>query len=165
MNIVSDQLFSLAQQGVLGLLAWSWQVSVLLACVWCLLHIRRTKAPALRHQIWLCGLIVAAAMPLLAPLLRQMPELPLARPASNILNPIAGLKVEALPAFSAEMVANAAPVNTTNRASFIPSVLFAAWLLGISRRLPNRQTAPLQWYIWQPSLYLARTFLFHSLVA
>jgi beta-lactamase regulating signal transducer with metallopeptidase domain len=142
MDITFEQLLSFTDQSALGLLEWSWQASVLLVCVWFLLQIQRTKAPALRHQIWLCGLIIVAVMPLLAPLRRQMPQLPLARPASNILNPMAALRVEALPALSTEMVANDAPVKTTNLSSFIPSLLFAAWLLGIFlmlMRLAGRQ--------------------------
>jgi beta-lactamase regulating signal transducer with metallopeptidase domain len=88
-------------------------------------------------------LIVVAAMPLLSPLLRQMPQLPLARPASNILNPLAALRVAALPAPSTEIAVNAAPGEAANRSSFIPSLLFAGWLLGILlmlARLAVRQT-------------------------
>ena len=118
MNIAFEQLLSFAYQSAMGLLEWSWQAVILLVCVWFLLQVRRTSAPALRHQIWLCGLIVVAAMPLWSPLLRQMPQLPLTRPASNILNPLAALKVETLPALSTEIVANAAPVKNCDLGRF-----------------------------------------------
>jgi hypothetical protein len=75
MNAPTDWLTTTAGQGADGLLVWSWQATVLLLCVWAGLKICRAKASALRHQVWLFGLIAVAALPLCAKLAQRFPAL------------------------------------------------------------------------------------------
>jgi beta-lactamase regulating signal transducer with metallopeptidase domain len=142
MSETFDQFLLFARQSALGLLDWSWQAVVLLACVWLMLQIRRTKAPARRHQIWLGGLIAIALLPLYTPLLRQIPRPTLAGSASSILAP---LGVESLPDLPTQILADATLVETMDRFSFIPSLLFAAWLLGILLMLIRLAGRQIRW--------------------
>src|SRR5215475_2812959 len=64
MNAPTDWLITTAGQSAAGLLIWSWQALALLALAWLALKICRMKSPALRHQVWLIGLVAVAALPL-----------------------------------------------------------------------------------------------------
>jgi hypothetical protein len=75
MNSPTDWLIATAGQIAAGLLVWSWQAVVLLACAWIGLKIFRAKAPALRHQVWLIGLVAVAALPLCSKVAQRFPEL------------------------------------------------------------------------------------------
>lgn len=64
MNPMFEALFSVANQGALALLMWSWQGLLLLACVWAGLKLFRVRTPSLRHHIWLFALLALALLPL-----------------------------------------------------------------------------------------------------
>ena len=53
-----------AKVGATWLLTWSWQALLLLGVVWLMLKLSRVKAPVVRHQLWLVGLLAVAALPL-----------------------------------------------------------------------------------------------------
>lgn len=63
-----------ARAGALWLLAWSWQVLLLLGAVWLMLQVGRVKAAVVRHQLWLAGLIAVALLPLCSFVARQLPQ-------------------------------------------------------------------------------------------
>src|SRR5262245_50220647 len=69
-----ETLLKLANQGAVELLTWSWQALILLACVWAGLKLLRVQSPALRHHIWLLGLLMVAILPLGAKVARALPE-------------------------------------------------------------------------------------------
>lgn len=94
MNTPTDWLITTAGQGAAGLLGWSWQATVLLLCVWLGLKICRAKAPALKHQVWLFGLVAVAALPLCAKLAQRFPGL---QPAGATLRyaPVISYVIEA----------------------------------------------------------------------
>ena len=79
----SDALLAFASRGALELLVWSWQALALLALVWLALKILRMKSPALRHQVWLFGLVAVAALPLSSIAVQRFPSLQQVRPVSN----------------------------------------------------------------------------------
>src|SRR5215475_15729424 len=101
-------------KGAAWMLVWSFQVAVLLACVWAGLKIFRVKSPALRHQVWLFALIAVVTIPVLSGVVQN---LPLPHPSNRALS----YAVE-LPRI---VVTNdAAPVvqNTSPAASAKPSI-------------------------------------------
>jgi hypothetical protein len=61
---LTDWLIITGVKGATALLVWSWQALAMLAVVWPALKILRMKSPALRHQVWLFGLVAVAAPPL-----------------------------------------------------------------------------------------------------
>jgi beta-lactamase regulating signal transducer with metallopeptidase domain len=142
MNAPTDWLITTAGQGAAGLLAWSWQAMVLLACVWLGLKICRAKAPALRHQVWLFGLIVVATLPLQSIVVRSLPS-PRARgPVLTYVVEAPQIVIDLAPRPPAQTLPEAAP-NKTATASAVkataktPTVphslfagLFAAWVIG-----------------------------------
>jgi beta-lactamase regulating signal transducer with metallopeptidase domain len=69
MNTLIASLLTFVDQVALGLLVWSWQALVLLACVWAGMKLFRVKTPALRQQIWLISMLAVLSLPLLPPLL------------------------------------------------------------------------------------------------
>lgn len=78
-------LITTASRGAVGLLAWSWQALALLALVWLAMKLLRMKSPALRHQVWLLGLVaVATAQPAAAPL-KSFPSLGPSLPVLNYM--------------------------------------------------------------------------------
>ena len=83
MNALTDWFVAVAGWGATALLVWSWQALALLALAWLALKICRMKSPALRHQVWLFGLLAVAALPLSSLAIQRFPSL---RPASPALN-------------------------------------------------------------------------------
>lgn len=64
MNPQIEWLFNAASRNGMGLLFWSWQALALLGCVWLGVKLFRVRTPAIRHQVWLIGLIAVATAPL-----------------------------------------------------------------------------------------------------
>src|SRR5215475_11555776 len=83
MNALTDWFVAVAGRGATALLVWSWQALALLALAWLALKICRMKSPALRHQVWLFGLVAVAALPLSSLAIQRFPSL---RPAGRALN-------------------------------------------------------------------------------
>ena len=52
----------------------------LLTVVWLALNICRVKSPALRHQVWLFGLIAVATLPLSSRVVQRFPSIQPAKP-------------------------------------------------------------------------------------
>jgi beta-lactamase regulating signal transducer with metallopeptidase domain/biopolymer transport protein ExbD len=133
MNLLSGSWMQYATQwasdGAHWLWVWSWRALALLACIWVIQQIWRGKAPALRHQVWLCGLIAVAVMPLCALLLQWFPLLPPESPAFNILTITPPLVIEPLTADPPQPEGSASLVNT------IVPALFAVWLIGALLKL------------------------------
>jgi beta-lactamase regulating signal transducer with metallopeptidase domain len=136
MNAPTDWLITTASQGAAGLLVWSWQAMVLLACVWLGLKICRAKAPDLRHQVWLIGLVAVAALPLCAKLAQRFPAL---QPAGTTLRyaPIMSyvidaprVVIEAEPIATAQVSPPAKPAAPTAKTSIVRPLLFTIWMLG-----------------------------------
>jgi beta-lactamase regulating signal transducer with metallopeptidase domain len=136
MNTPSDWLITTAGQGAAGLLAWSWQAMVLLLCVWAGLKIFRAKAPALRHQVWLIGLIAVAALPLCEKLAQRFPAL---RPAGPTMRyaPVMSyvieaprMVIEAEPLATAQVSPPDEPVTPTAKNPIFGPLMFTIWLHG-----------------------------------
>lgn len=53
-----------SEGGAAFLLRWSWQALLMLGGVWLVVKCYRSKAPALRHQVWLCALAAVTLLPL-----------------------------------------------------------------------------------------------------
>ncbi|HMB29796.1 MAG TPA: M56 family metallopeptidase [Blastocatellia bacterium] len=136
MNAPTDWLITTAGQGAAVLLVWSWQAAVLLLCVWVGLKICQAKASALRHQVWLFGLIAVAALPLCAKLAQRFPAL---QPSGAALRyaPVMiyvieapRVVIEAEPLAPAQALPAARPAIPTAKISIVRPLLFTIWLLG-----------------------------------
>src|SRR5262245_11822119 len=136
MNSPTDWLITTAGQGAAGLLIWSWQAMVLLALVWLGLKILRPKAPALRHQVWLIGLIAVAALPLCAKLSQRFPAMRDAgatlryAPVMSYVMEAPRVVIEAEPRVAAQVLPAARPVGPKAKTSIIRPLLFTLWLFG-----------------------------------
>jgi beta-lactamase regulating signal transducer with metallopeptidase domain len=133
MNLLTGSALQYATQwasdGTHWLWVWSWRALALLACIWVIQQIWRAKAPALRHQVWLCGLIAVAVMPLCALLLQWFPLLPPESPAFNILTITPPLVIEPLTADPPQ------PEGSASLVKAIVPALFAVWLIGALLKL------------------------------
>ncbi len=142
MNASTDWLITTASQGAAGLLVWSWQALALLAIDWLALKICRMKSPALRHQVWLFGLVAMATLPLSSKAVQRFSSL---QPASQVLNYVIEaprvvidfapqLPAQTLPETAPERAAavfpTASPVKATAKTPIGPSLLFALWVIG-----------------------------------
>jgi beta-lactamase regulating signal transducer with metallopeptidase domain len=113
------------------LLVWSWQAAVLLACVWAGLKICRVKSPALRHQVWLFGLIAVVAMPVLSAVVQN---LPLPKPSNRALSYAVELPRIVVTNDAAPLVQNPSPAlsaRPSTKRPFILSLSFVLWLAGM----------------------------------
>src|SRR5262245_5459831 len=130
MNALMNPFVTASARGAAWLLVWSWQAAVLLACVWGGLKIFRVKSPALRHQVWLLGLIGVVAVPLLGVVARN---LPLPQPKSRSLSYVVELPKTAVATEVDTVIQNApAPitVKTSTGRPYITGGLFVAWMIG-----------------------------------
>jgi beta-lactamase regulating signal transducer with metallopeptidase domain len=136
MNAPTDWLITTAGQGAASLLGWSWQAMVLLLCVWLGLKICRAKAPALKHQVWLFGLVAVAALPLCAKLAQRFPALQPAgatrryAPVMSYVIEAPRLVIEAEPLATAQVSPPARTVAPTAKTSTLGPLLFTIWLHG-----------------------------------
>lgn len=138
MNLSTETLLTLADQGALELRFWTWQALILLVCVWAGLKFLRVQSPALRHHVWLLGLLTVSLIPLSTKIARVLPE-PTLRPwPGQALRYTAELPSLVLP-LSARYVAtnpaatnSATPPSTTQTRQGIPSsvLVFCIWLSG-----------------------------------
>lgn len=138
MNALTDWFVAIADRGAAALLVWSWQALALLAFVWLALKICRMKSPALRHQIWLFGLVAVVTLPLSSKAVQRFPPL---QPASPLLNYVIEAPymvidfapqtpAQTLPETAPEKAAAVSPVKATAKPSIVPPLLFAAWVIG-----------------------------------
>src|SRR5215475_8366204 len=126
----SEALLSLAAQGALELLVWSFQVAVLLACVWAGLKIFRVKSPALRHQVWLFALIAVVTIPVLSGVVQN---LPLPQPSNRALSYAVELPRIVVTNDAAPVVQNTSPAASAKPSIKRPIILgitFVLWLAG-----------------------------------
>ncbi len=136
MNAPTEWLITTAGQGAAGLLVWSWQATVLLLCVWVGLKICRAKASALRHQVWLFGLIAVAALPLCAKLAQRFPALQTSgatlryAPVMSYVIEAPRVVIEAEPLATAQALPAAKPAIPTAKISIVRPLMFTIWLLG-----------------------------------
>jgi beta-lactamase regulating signal transducer with metallopeptidase domain len=136
MNAPTEWLITTAGQGAAGLLVWSWQATVLLLCVWVGLKICRAKASALRHQVWLFGLIAVAALPLCAKLAQRFPALQPSgatlryAPVMSYMIEAPRVVIEAEPLATAHALPAAKPAIPTAKTSIVRPLLFTIWLIG-----------------------------------
>jgi beta-lactamase regulating signal transducer with metallopeptidase domain len=109
---------------------------VLLLCVWLGLKICRAKAPALKHQVWLFGLVAVAALPLCAKLAQRFPALQPAgatlryAPVMSYVIEAPRLVIEAEPLATAQVSPPAKTVAPTAKTFTLGPLLFTIWLHG-----------------------------------
>src|SRR5262245_31914876 len=130
MNALIYPFVMASAKGAAWLLVWSWQAAVLLACVWAGLKICRAKSPALRHQVWLLGLIAVVAMPILGGIVQN---LPLPQPNNRALSYAVELPRIVVTKEAAPVVQNPSPavsVKPSVKRPIILGLLFALWLVG-----------------------------------
>ena len=125
-----------ASDSTYGLWVWSWEALILLACVWVWLKLLRVQSPALRHHVWLLGLLMVAILPFGAKLARSLPE-PRPQPwRGETLRYVAELPDIVLlplqaPAPPLSANADAPIIQPAAKRSFpFSTLLFCAWLLG-----------------------------------
>ncbi len=131
MNALINPFVAASAKGAAWLLVWSWQVAVLLACVWAGLKIFRVKSPALRHQVWLFALIAVVAMPVLSGVIQT---LPLPKPNNRALSYAVEFPKIVITNDAAPVVQNPSPavsVNPPVKQPIILSLSFALWLAGL----------------------------------
>lgn len=130
MNTLTNPFVAASAKGAAWLLVWSWQAAVLLACVWAGLKIFRVKSPALRHQVWLLGLIAVATMPILSGVVQS---LPLPQPSNRALSYAVELPRIVVTNDAAPVVQNPSQVVSVKPSTKRPIILslsFALWLVG-----------------------------------
>src|SRR5262245_24237328 len=126
-----DWLTKTGVSGATALLVWSWQALALLALVWLALKILRMKSPALRHQVWLFGLVAVATLPLQSIAARSLPSL---RPSRPVLNYVAEAPqmvidltpqppVQTLPEAATHITEAPPPVKAIAKTPIIPHLL------------------------------------------
>ncbi|HKX28741.1 MAG TPA: M56 family metallopeptidase [Blastocatellia bacterium] len=121
------------EAGLSGLLIWSWQAAILIAGVWLMLKISRVQSAALRHRIWLLGLLAAAALPGWWFLVQV---LPLPQPSSRALVEVAALpgiitgtgSAQPLPVASGSPQPSGAGAAASSLSVW--ALLFMAWMAG-----------------------------------
>src|SRR5215470_18647604 len=131
MNALLNPFVVASAKAAAWMLVWSWQAAVLLACVWAGLKIFRVKSPALRHQVWLLGLIAVAAMPILGGVVKS---LPLPQPSNRALSyavelPRIVVTNDAAPVIQPPSWAVSAKPST--KRPIILGLSFVLWLLGV----------------------------------
>ncbi|MFN2454379.1 MAG: M56 family metallopeptidase [Pyrinomonadaceae bacterium] len=124
---------AMAESAARLLWTWSWQAAVLLGGVWLMQKAYRTQASRVRHQLWLCGLIAVAALPLWMSIatrltLPQAPGVVLFREL-KIPEAVASSAPLALPLSGIAIP----PIvgNSLSSASAFWTVLFIVWLAGL----------------------------------
>jgi beta-lactamase regulating signal transducer with metallopeptidase domain len=146
MNALTDWFVAVAGRGATALLVWSWQALALLALAWMALKICRMKSPALRHQVWLIGLLAVAALPLSSLAIQRFPSLRPASPALKyaaeapqvVIDLASQPPAQTLPEIAPDQIATAHPVKAPAKTpvvtlSIFPALLaalFAAWMIG-----------------------------------
>jgi len=139
MTALTHWLVAAAGRGAAGLLVWSWQALLLLACVWPVMKICRAKSPALRHEIWLLGLLAVATLPWWVVVAQRFPALRPASPALGYLIEAPRMAVTSPPPAPARARPPAAPVRdaagfsvkAVAESAVILPLLFAVWGLGV----------------------------------
>lgn len=143
MNPSIEILQALAEQGARGLWVWSWQALILLAGVWAGLKLCRVQSPALRHHVWLLGLLTISFTPLGVKVARALPDPPPQSWRGQALRYTAELPVfvvTPLPAPAPTIAINTAtPVVTapTKRSVSVIALAFGAWLLAACVKLAS----------------------------
>src|SRR5262245_5160252 len=135
----SEALLAFASKCALELIMWSWQALALLALAWLALKICRMKSPALRHQVWLFGLVAVATLPLSSLAIQRFPSL---RPASPALNYVVEApqvvidfasqpSAQTLPEVAPEKAATVSPIKAPAKAPAAPPLLFPAFFAAL----------------------------------
>src|SRR5262245_45236750 len=131
MNLSAGRLIAVSAEAATSLISWSWQAAILLACVWLGLIILRIKSPALRHQLWLCGLITVAVIPLVGVILQS---LPLSQPINRTISYAVHLPSIIITNEAVPVVGNRLPAvvaRSTSNQPLILGTLFLVWLTGL----------------------------------
>src|SRR5581483_9895663 len=131
MNALVQSLVGPSGSAAVSLYVWSWQALVLLGAAWLLVRFYRSESPALRHQVWLCGLVGTAALPLLVWLVQSIPL-----PASHAsrLTWVIEMPRTAMEAATAPPAHNqpaSAYLSLPDWLRLAWSLLFFAWLAGL----------------------------------
>jgi beta-lactamase regulating signal transducer with metallopeptidase domain len=132
MSATNDWIIAQAASDAAFLLAWSWQALILLACVWLGLKIFRPESPAIRHHVWLFGLIAVAGLPVLASL-AQLFSLPSHH--NEPLSYVVELPKIVITSSSEPVVQNPpamSSIKTPDGRPLLLGALFAVWLIGVS---------------------------------
>jgi beta-lactamase regulating signal transducer with metallopeptidase domain len=132
-----ETLLTFADQVTLGLWAWSWQALILLVCVWAGLSLLRVQSPALRHHIWLLGLLMVAVLPFGTIAARLLPN-PTPQPwhgeALRYATELPRLVIAPLP-WAEQLIATntVAPTDqpVAKRSFSFGMLAFCAWLIGV----------------------------------
>jgi beta-lactamase regulating signal transducer with metallopeptidase domain len=123
-------LVAVTNKGAVWLFLWSWQALALLACVWLGVKLTRLKSPALRHRIWLLGLIAVAAFPLWPLLLEWLGAPP---PSSRPLPPAVEIPISIITVATPkadQIVTTDSTARTLTIPAIAQSCIFLAWLVG-----------------------------------
>jgi beta-lactamase regulating signal transducer with metallopeptidase domain len=161
MNALTDWFVAVAGRGATALLVWSWQALALLALAWLALKICRMKSPALRHQVWLFGLVAVATLPLTSLAIQRFPSFRPASPALNyvveapqmVIDFAAQTPAQTSPEIAPERAVTVSPVKAPAKVPIAPpllfpalfAALFVAWMIGalitLARSINNHLSA------------------------
>lgn len=117
-----------------SLIFWNWQAFVLLVCVWLGLKIFRVRTPAIRHNVWLMGLLAVATAPLLGAAAERLSfQSALPSPVYQILGD-GGIPQQKI-IVNAPSIKLAQKINASQRRSLAKPILSAVfvclWLIGV----------------------------------
>jgi beta-lactamase regulating signal transducer with metallopeptidase domain len=146
MIALTNWFVTIGVRGAAALMVWSWQALALLALVWPALKVSRMKSPALRHQVWLFGLVAVATLPLSSLAVQSFPSLRSSGPALNyvveapqaVIDFASQPPVQTFPAVAPQKAATAPAVKAPAKTPIVPrspflvlfAAIFAAWMIG-----------------------------------
>ena len=77
---IVNQVVDVSRQLASLLLAWSWQMLLVLAAAWLAIKFDRSRSAATRYRVWLIAILVSAILPLLSMISKSLPGPPLVAP-------------------------------------------------------------------------------------
>jgi len=115
-------------------LSWSWQALLLLALTWLIVRGTDSRTPAVRHRLWLFGMIAVAVLPVLMSLLKLLPALPpTSAPLSSVTGFPVAVRIASDPVFSLTSVSpDWSSAAGAKGVLVVRTILFIAWLLGFA---------------------------------
>src|SRR5436189_1922495 len=135
MESLSQLLIPIFSEGASLLILWSWQSFLLLGLVWLMLWIGRVGNPAIRHRIWVFGVLAIAVLPPLTAVANKFAPAPPNETIATFVSMPRTVTATRAPAESATLGPTASSQMVPALAAFgwqtlALSALFAAWMVG-----------------------------------
>lgn len=145
-------LFQNAETITRFMLQWSWQVLILLSCLWLYLSLSRKRPATQRYNLWLYGLLAALMLPVLSSLLKRWPwifqsSLP-TEPSGGVFIPMIRNALQAIePSQTLGFIPSAPdPLPTPSLSKVLWVLVFVAWVTRVLVSLAQMARLYLKYY-------------------